>query len=267
MFEVKDLFEKGFHYGHRKWCSSPKMKDFIFCEKWGTSIIDLTKTAPLFERALNALYACAKKGGRILFVGTKHQAADLIMQTAQNCGQYYINKRWLGGTITNNLSTISLPLNKLAKMEKDIEAGYVDKLTKRERQQIYKKREKIVGLFSGIKNLNGVPDMLVVVDPKREGIAIKEAKLGNIPVIALADTDTPEPGLITYLVPGNDEGQGAIQYFLYMCEQTINKAVKEAEHKEVKAVENSEAKTDASFNEADTISQNDIIENSLKDTL
>jgi small subunit ribosomal protein S2 len=204
------------------------MKPFIFCEKWGTSIIDMTLTACLFEKALKALESCVKKGGRILFVGTKHQASDLIMQTAQNCGQYYINKRWLGGTITNNLSTISLPLNKLAKMEKDIEAGYVDKLTKRERQQIYKKREKIVTLFSGIKNLNGIPDMLIVIDPKREGIAIKEAKLGNIPVIALADTDTPEPGMITYLVPGNDEGQGAIHYFLQMCEQTINKAMQEA---------------------------------------
>lgn len=183
----------------------------------------------MFENAMNALHACVKKGGKILFVGTKHQAAELVAQTATNCGQYYVNKRWLGGTVTNNFSTISLPLNKLNKMEKDEESGYVDKFTKRERLDFAKKKEKLLSLLSGIRHMGGVPDMIIVVDPKREGIAVKEAKLWNIPVIALADTDTPEPSMITHLVPGNDEGQGSIHYFLQKCEETILDAQKHME--------------------------------------
>lgn len=229
MFEIKELFEKGFHYGHRKWRSNPKMNEFVFCEKWGISIIDLCKTAQMFESAMNALHSCVKKGGKVLFVGTKHQAAQLIAQTAVECNQFYINKRWLGGTITNNFSTINLPLNKLNKMEKDEESGYVDKFTKRERLDFSKKKDKLLGLLDGIRHMNGIPDIVIVVDPKREGIAIKEAKLWNIPVIALADTDTPEPDLITYLVPGNDEGQGSIHYFLDKCRETIIDALKQIE--------------------------------------
>jgi len=242
MFEIKELFEKGFHYGHRKWRSSPKMNEFIFCEKWGISIIDLCKTTHMFENAMNALHACVKKGGKILFVGTKHQAAELVAQTAKNTNQHYINKRWLGGTITNNFSTISLPLNKLVKMEKDEESGYIEKFAKRERLDFSKKKEKLLGLLAGIRNMAGVPDMLVVVDPKREGIAIKEAKLWNIPVIALADTDTPEPSMITYLVPGNDEGQGSIHYFLQKCEKTILDAQKYIEIKKPKDEASKEGK-------------------------
>lgn len=229
MFEIKELFEKGFHYGHRKWRSSPKMNEFIFCEKWGISVIDLTKTVHMFEAALNALHACVKKSGKVLFVGTKHQAAGYIADTAKECNQYYVNKRWLGGTITNNFSTINLPLNKLNKMEKDEQSGYVDKFTKRERVDFYKKKEKLIALLGGIRELGGTPDILIVVDPKRESIAVKEAKLWNIPVIALADTDTPEPSLIKYLVPGNDEGQGSVHYFLEKCKETIQDAMKQAE--------------------------------------
>jgi len=227
MFEIKDLFEKGFHYGHRKLRSNPKMNEFVFCEKWGISIIDLCKTNVMFGKALEALATCVKKGGKVLFGGTKHQASDSIAQAATSCNQYYINKRWLGGTITNNHSTINLPLNKLGKMEKEEESGYVDKLTKRERLDFQKKKEKLLGLFSGIRTMGGVPNMLIVIDPKRENIAVKEAKLWNIPVIALADTDTPEPAIINYLVPGNDEGKGSIEFFLEKCCEVINQAAKE----------------------------------------
>jgi len=221
MFEIKELFEKGFHYGHRKLRSNPKMNEFVFAEKWGISIIDLCKTRVMLENALDALKVCVKKGGKVLFVGTKHQAKDMIQEIAKSCNQYYINKRWLGGTITNYNSTINLPVNKLNKMEKDEESGYVEKFTKRERLDFQKKKEKLYGLFSGIRHMGGVPSMIIVVDPKRENIAVREAKLWNIPVIALGDTDTPEPKLITYLVPGNDEGNGSIEFFLQKCGQVI----------------------------------------------
>lgn len=225
MFEVQELFELGFHYGHRKWRSNPKMSEFVFCEKWGISIIDLCKTAPLFETALNAVYDCAKKGGKILFVGTKHQAKDVIAEVANSCNQYYVNKRWLGGTITNNFPTIHLPLNKLTKMEKDEESGYISKFNKKERLDFKKKKDKLLGLLEGVRNLGNLPNLLVVVDPKREGIAIKEAKLFNIPVVALADTDTPEPASIKYIVPGNDEGKAAIEFFLHKCADAVNQGI------------------------------------------
>lgn len=250
MFEIKELFERGFHYGHRKWRSNPKMSEFIFGEKWGVSIIDLCKTTYMFETALNALHACVKKGGKVLFVGTKHQASSLIAQAAQNCNQYYVNKRWLGGTITNNHSTINLPLNKLNKMEKDEESGYIEKFTKRERVDFAKKKEKLIALLGGIRSLGGVPNILVVVDPKRENIAIREAKLWNMPVIALADTDTPEPDMITHLVPGNDEGQASIEFFLEKCTQTINDALSFVVAKNEKTPSEEKAMTEEKAEEA-----------------
>jgi len=227
MFEIKELFERGFHYGHRKWRSNPKMKDYIFCQRWGIDIIDLSKTVHLFNDAINALSSCVKKGGKVLFVGTKHQAKDLIAEHAKSCEQFYINKRWFGGTITNNYSTIGLPLNKLKKMEKEEESN--QKLAKHERMDLIKKKDKLIELLGGIKDLGGVPDMLIVVDPKRENIAVREAHLRNIPVIALADTDTPEPSIIKHLVAGNDEGAASIEYFLAQCSNTIIEAMAQRE--------------------------------------
>ena len=223
MFEIKELFERGFHYGHRKWRSNPKMKDYIFCQKWGVDVIDLCKTTHLFQKAIEALSLCVKKGGKILFVGTKHQAQGLVEEYAKSCNQFYVNKRWFGGTITNNYSTIGLPLNKLKKMEKEEEN--IVKLAKHERLNFLKQKEHLISLLGGIRELGGVPDMLIVVDPKRENIAVREAHLRNIPVIALADTDTPEPSIIKYLVPGNDEGTASIQYFLEQCAAAINAAL------------------------------------------
>lgn len=238
MFSITELFNLRFHYGH-KWCrSNPKMKNYIFCQRWGISIIDLCKTSVLFENALNVLYACARSNGKILFVGTKHQAKDLIAQNAVECGQYYVNHRWLGGTITNNFSTIVLPLNKLKKLEKDQETGFIDKYTKKERTMFQKEKERLEKLLNGIRNMDGIPDMLVVVDPKSSHTAIREANLMNIPVLALADTDTPEPKLIKHIVPGNDESKSTIGFFLTKCREAIAQGMQDCNaEKAVKAKE------------------------------
>jgi len=267
VFEIKELFELGFHYGHRKWRSNPKMNEFIFCEKWGISIIDLSKTVPLFEKALNAIYDCVRKGGKVLFVGTKHQAKDQIAKTASECHQFYVNKRWLGGTITNNFSTIQLPLNKLTKMEKNEESGYINKFTKKERLDFSKKKDKLLGLLQGIRNLHGNPNMLVVVDPKREDIAVKEARLHNIPVIALADTDTPEPSMIKYIVPGNDEGVKVIDFFLARCQEAINQALLDLKEEQESNQKKKEAKEEAKKEAAEEVKKesSENIESSSKE--
>jgi small subunit ribosomal protein S2 len=229
MFGIEELFERGFHYGHRKWRSSPKMKQFVFCEKWGIYIIDLCQTVPMFIRALETLKACSAKGGKVLFVGTKHQASELLKEAALSCNQFYVNKRWLGGTITNN-ATIGMSINKLAKLEKDEAAGLVENLTKKEKALFAQAKEKKLALLSGIRNLHGAPDILVVVDPRKEETAIKEAAILNIPVIALTDTDARSPEMISHCVPGNDESKAAISFFLEKCVEAIKEG-QESHHK------------------------------------
>lgn len=224
MFAIKDLFELGFHYGHRKWRSNPKMKQFVFCEKLGGYVIDLCQTVPMFHAALNTLRNCSAKGGKILFVGTKHQAKDLIQVAAESCDQFFVNKRWLGGTLTNK-TTIDSSIMKLKELERQEEGGYVEKLSKHERLKFQKDKEKMVKSLGGLKKLKGVPDMLVVVDPNVGRTAVSEAKLMGIPVVALADTDTPDPDSIEYLVPGNDEGKASIQFFLDQCVQAIKEGM------------------------------------------
>ncbi len=221
-YSIEELFKKGFHYGHRKWSSSSKMNNFVFGEKWGLYIIDLCKTVNLFSQAMEALSNCINKGGNVVFVGTKSQAKDVVKLAAESCNQFYINKRWLGGTLTNNHSTIELPLKKLKEMEAYEEDLSFQKLTKHERLLFSKKKDRLLELLSGIRELSGLPDMLIVVDPNREWNAITEAKKANVPVIALADTDTPDPNIIDYIVPGNDEGNSSITYFLNECVNIIN---------------------------------------------
>jgi small subunit ribosomal protein S2 len=226
MLKIEDLFAAGMHYGHNIRRSSSKMKKYVYGERWGISVIDLCQTAILFDKALNQLQHIVSKGGRVLFVGTKYQAKDLVEQAAKDSEQSFITKRWLGGTITNNYSTVGVLSQKLNKMERDEEAGYVSKLSKNEQSKFAKKKEKYLGLISGVRNLNSTPDVLIVVDAKREAIAISEAYKLGIPVIALADTDALDPTLIKYIVPGNDEGTASIKLFLDNCVQIINESKK-----------------------------------------
>jgi len=226
MFKIEDLFAVGMHYGHKIRRSSPKMKPYVFDVRWDICVIDLCKTAKLLEKALDELKTVVSKNGKILFVGTKYQAKDLVAQAAKECNEYYIDKRWLGGSITNNYSTIGVISAKLSKMEREEESGYIAKFSKKEKGKFYQKKQKFVELLSGVRNLYGTPDMLIVVDPKKEKIAVLEAKKANIPVIALCDTDFDEPSLIKHLIPGNDEGTSSIKFFLDQCVKVINESKK-----------------------------------------
>lgn len=219
-FGIVDLFKLGFHYGHRRWRSSPKMLPFIFCEKWGVHIIDLCKTLPMMEKALSALKATAAKGGKILFVGTKNQAKGIVEEIANACGQPYVNQRWLGGTMTN-WQTIRSSIDKLRKMEEEEASGYIEKFAKNERLEFKKKKDKLLKFIGGIREMGGIPDFLVVVDTKREMTSIQEARVLKIPVVALADTDSPSPEDVSFLVPGNDDGVSSIKFFLEKCQEAI----------------------------------------------
>lgn len=229
IIKIEDLFAAGFQYGHKAIKSTPKMKAYIHSFKWGIAIIDLSKTAVLFNSALNFLYKKVKSGGKVLFVGTKFQAKDLLTKVAIECHQFYINKRWLGGSITNHSATIVKKTSQLEDIERQEDLGNIAKLSKKEQGKIKEKKTKLLNLIEGVRKLDSLPDVLVVVDAKRENIAILEAKKMGIPVIVLADTDTVNPEGIEYIVPGNDDGIVSIEFFLDKCKEVIMKAVEDAQ--------------------------------------
>mgnify|MGYP003678354812 CR=1 FL=1 len=220
-FTVEELFKKGFHYGHKITCTNTKMKPYIFDTRWGISIIDLTKTTVLFNSALKLLDEIIKKNGKVLFVGTKNQAKSLIKKTATECGEFYVNQRWLGGTITNNHFTIGVMSSQLKKIQLNEESGFVLNFAKKEQLELNRKKTKLLNLIEGIKELKGEPDLLIVIDAQKEKNAILEANKRKIPVIALTDTDTSFPDMISNIVPGNDEGALCIEFFLEQCAATI----------------------------------------------
>ena len=226
MFKVEDLFAVGLHYGHRLRKSSTKMKPYIYDVKWGLCVIDLCKTSILFQKALEKLDEVVRKKGKILFVGTKLQASEMVQKAAIDCNQFYINQRWLGGSLTNYNATLGYGLSTLKKMEENQEAGLIDKLSKKEQSEFFKKKEKLLKFVSGVKNLGELPDLLIVVDPKKECIAVSEANKVKIPIIALADTDCNDPYILDYIVPGNDEGTAAVAFFLDQCVHVIQEAQK-----------------------------------------
>ncbi|PIE53864.1 MAG: 30S ribosomal protein S2 [Dethiosulfovibrio peptidovorans] len=206
---MKQLLECGVHFGHqtRRW--NPKMKPFIFTERNGVYIIDLQKTVKGLEKAYSFLREVSKEGGSVLFVGTKHQAQDTIREEAIRCGQHYINQRWLGGLLTN-FQTIRkrvLRMQELERMESD---GSWDKLIKKEVVLLKKQKAKLEKYLLGIKNMKALPDALFIIDPRREEIAVKEAKKIGIPVISIVDTNC-DPEMIDFPIPGNDDAIRAIR--------------------------------------------------------
>ena len=209
-FTMRQLLEAGVHFGHqtRRW--NPKMRPFLFGARNGVHVIDLEQTVPLLHQALVALRDVAAGGGRILFVGTKRQASRPIAETAKRCGQYYVNHRWLGGMLTN-WKAISGSIKTLADLETtlaDESAG----LTKKEMLQLVRRRNKLDLALGGIRDMGGVPDMLVVIDTNKEDIAILEARKLGIPVVAIIDSNC-DPDLITHPVPGNDDAIRAINLY------------------------------------------------------
>ncbi|MEK4565287.1 30S ribosomal protein S2 [Alkalihalobacillus sp. FSL R5-0424] len=209
VISMKQLLEAGVHFGHqtRRW--NPKMDRYIFTERNGIYIIDLQKTVKKVEQAYNFVRDIAADGGKILFVGTKKQAQDSVRDEAIRCGMYFINQRWLGGTLTN-FETIQKRIKRLKNIEKMEQDGTFDVLPKKEVILLNKEKDRLEKFLGGIKDMKGVPDALFVIDPRKERIAIAEAHKLNIPIVAIVDTNC-DPDEIDYVIPGNDDAIRAVK--------------------------------------------------------
>ena len=210
-FSMRQLLEAGVHFGHQSHRWNPKMADYIFGARNNIHIIDLAQTVPLLHRALQAVSDTVAKGGRILFVGTKRQAQDGVAEAAKRSAQYFVNSRWLGGTLTN-WKTISGSIKRLRHLDEVLNSGDANAYTKKERLTLQRERDKLDRSLGGIKEMGGLPDMIFVIDTNKEDIAIQEAQRLNIPVAAIVDTNCDPKG-ITYLVPGNDDAGRAITLY------------------------------------------------------
>ncbi|MGA2044255.1 MAG: 30S ribosomal protein S2 [Roseiarcus sp.] len=209
-FSMRQLLESGAHFGHQSHRWNPKMERYIFGARNSIHIIDLAQTVPLLHRALQTISDTVAKGGRVLFVGTKRQAADSIAEAAKRSAQYFVNARWLGGMLTN-WKTISASISRLRKLDEMLGAG-AQGLTKKERLMLSREREKLETALGGIKDMGGTPDLVFVIDTNKEALAIKEANRLKIPVVAILDTNS-DPDGIAYPIPGNDDAGRAIQLY------------------------------------------------------
>ena len=231
---MKQLLEAGVHFGHqtRKW--NPKMKKYIFAARHDIHIIDLEKTAKLIEEAYAFVVEQVKAGKSVLFVGTKRQAQDAIKEEAERCGQFYVNSRWLGGTLTN-FKTIRSRIDYLEKLEKMEESGEFDLLPKKEVLGLKKEMSKLQENLGGIKKMRSMPGVMFIVDPHNEDIAVAEARKLHIPIVAITDTNC-DPDLIDYVIPGNDDAIRAIK----LISSVIANAVIEANQGETPVSEQAE---------------------------
>ena len=209
-FNMRSLLEAGAHFGHQSHRWNPKMGTYIFGARNNIHIIDLAQTVPLLHQALKVVSDTVAKGGRVLFVGTKRQAAEPIAEAARRCAQYYINSRWLGGMLTN-WKTISASIARLRKLDEQLNTGGVG-LTKKERLVLSRERDKLEKALGGIKDMGGTPDLIFVIDTNKEQLAIKEANRLHIPVAAILDTNC-DPDGIQFPVPGNDDAGRAISLY------------------------------------------------------
>ena len=239
---MREMLEAGAHFGHqtRRW--NPKMKPFIFGARNGIYIIDLQQTLPLFETAYKRISDCVAKGGKVLFIATKKQAQETIAEEATRAGQYYINNRWLGGMLTN-FKTLKLSVDRLRTIEKMQADGTFERLPKKEVIRLTRELEKLEKNLSGIRDMNKTPDMVFVIDPQKEHIAIEEARRLDIPVCAVVDTNC-NPDVIDLIIPANDDAIRSIQLF---CAKIADACVEGAgRHQEYLASKNdkSEAKGD-----------------------
>ena len=210
-YNMRQLLEAGVHFGHQTHRWNPKMAPFIFGERNGIHIIDLSQTVPLLHQALVAVRDVVAGGGRVLFVGTKRQAAEPVSRHASQCAQFFMNSRWLGGTLTN-WHTISNSIKRLRELETMLDGDGAGGLTKKEILNLTREREKLERALGGIKEMGGVPEMMFVVDTNKESIAIAEAKTLGIPVVAILDSNC-DPDGIDYPIPGNDDAARAIELY------------------------------------------------------
>ena len=232
-----ELLEAGVHFGHQTQRWNPKMKPYIYGARNGIYVIDLRKTTDLLDEAYNLVRDFAAKGKNVLFVGTKKQAAEVVAEEAKRSGAYYINRRWLGGMLTN-FETIRGRVNKLKEMEEFINNGYIDKLPKKEVAQMNRQLAKLSKTLGGIKDMRGLPELIFVVDQDKEDIAIKEANKLGIPVICLADTNANPDG-INYIIPGNDDAIRSIKLITSKLSDAVleGKQLRENKANEAKKVE------------------------------
>jgi len=210
-FTMRQLIEAGVHFGHntRRW--NPKMAPHLFGVRNGIHIIDLQQTVPALHRGMQAIRDVVAAGGRVLFVGTKRAAADIVAESAKRCGQYYVNHRWLGGMLTN-WKTISLSIKRLREIEERVATGNIQGLTKKEQLNLAREQEKLERALGGIKEMGGLPDILFIIDTNKEALAVQEANKLGIPVVAILDSNS-DPAGITYPIPGNDDALRAIQTY------------------------------------------------------
>jgi len=227
---MKQLLEAGVHFGHQTSRWNPKMKPYIFGARNGIYIIDLQKTVHLFQAAYDYVRDLAADGRTLLMVGTKKQAQDAIREEAERCGMFYVNTRWLGGTLTN-FQTIKKSIDRLKKLEEMLDDPMMaEALSKREMLEISRERQKLLNTLGGIKNLKRLPDAMFVIDTIKEDIAVKEAKKLGIPVVAVVDTNC-DPDLVRYRIPGNDDAIRAIRLF---CSSMADAALEGKEQHEEK---------------------------------
>ena len=209
VISMKQLLEAGVHFGHqtRRW--NPKMAEYIFAERNGIYIIDLQKTVKKVEEAYEAVAQIVRDGGEVLFVGTKKQAQESIKEEAVRCGMYYVNERWLGGMLTN-FETIKTRIKRLKELDAMIEDGTMDILPKKEVAKLMHEKEKLDKNIGGIKEMTRIPDVIFIVDPRKERIAVQEAHNLNIPLVGIVDTNC-DPEEIDYVIPGNDDAIRAVK--------------------------------------------------------
>ena len=246
-----ELLESGVHFGHQTQRWNPKMKPYIYGARNGIYVIDLRKTTDLLDEAYAAVRDFASKGKNVLFVGTKKQAAEVVAEEAKRAGAYYINRRWLGGMLTN-FETIRGRVNKLKEMEEMVSNGYLDKLPKKEVAQINRQLSKLSKTLGGIKDMRGLPDIIFVIDQEKEEIAIKEANKLGIPVICLADTNANPDG-INYIIPGNDDAIRSVQLITSKLADAVLEGKQLRENKAIGSEKISAA--DAGVTEAETVAQ------------
>ncbi|KPF80545.1 30S ribosomal protein S2 [alpha proteobacterium AAP81b] len=215
---MAQLLEAGAHFGHQTHRWNPKMKPYIFGDRNGVHIIDLSQTVPLFARALDFVRATVQAGGKILFVGTKRQAQDPVADAARRCGMHYVNHRWLGGMLTN-WKTISGSIRKFKQLEEQL-SGDTQGLTKKEVLKLTRERDKFEASLGGIRDMGGLPDIIFIIDVNKEELAVKEANVLGIPVVAILDTNT-DPSGIAFPVPGNDDASRAILLYVNAIADTV----------------------------------------------
>jgi small subunit ribosomal protein S2 len=209
-FSMRQLLEAGVHYGHQTARWNPRMGQYIYGDRNGIHILDLTQTVPLLDQALKVVRDTVAKGGRILFVGTKRQAQKAVAEAAEKCAQYYMNHRWLGGTLTN-WKTISASIQRLKQIDEILAAG-AEGLTKKERLNMERDQSKLQASLGGIREMGGVPDLIFIIDVGKEDLAILEAQKLGIPVVGVVDTNCNPKG-VTHVIPGNDDAARAIALY------------------------------------------------------